>query len=384
MLVVTGLDYGGAETQVVELALRFKERGWSVGVVTLVPPSVYAPELAAAGVDLTSLDMRRGSPDPRAAFRLASLYESVRPDVVHSHMVHANILARLARLLTPVPCLISTTHNIEESGFSRYLGYRLTDPMTEFTTNVSPLGVKLYVDRRAVPASKIGYMRNGINLRRFGRDAAARLRVRDALGAGDNFIWFSAGRLTPQKDFPNLFEAISLLQSTSRLWLAGIGELRAELEARVSELGLGERVRFLGPRSDIADLMSAADGFVLGSSSEGLPMVLLEAAACNLPAVATDVGGVSEIVKPGTGLLVAPKDPASLANAMADLEALPAVTRTEMGRLARETALAAFDIAAVVQTWETLYSSAFKAAGGRRRRRSIRLDDGMVRAIIEG
>lgn len=384
LFVITSLDYGGAEAVVVELASRFRERGWEVGVVSMVQPRAYEEELSAAGVKVYSLNMPKGVPDPRAVLRLAAIYRQHRPDVVHSHMVHANLLARVARLLGPVPALISTAHNITEGGFALNLGYRLTDSLTEFTTNVSQAAFDRYVKIGLVGSHKSGYVPNGINLQRYAHDSGARERLRKELSAGAEFVWLAVGRITEQKDYPNLFSALKLQPSSSVVWLVGDGELREASEETVRREGLEERVRFLGVRSDVGKLMSAADGFVLASAWEGLPMVLLEAAASNLPAVATDVGGVAEIVRPEAGLLIPARNPRALADAMSEMEGAPPALRLEMGRVARQIALANFDIGSIVSRWEALFDVALRASGGRRKRLASRLHTGTAKAVLAG
>lgn len=384
LYVITSLDYGGAEALVVELAARFAERGWKVGVVSMVTPRAYEAQLEAANVELFSLDMRPGLPDPRAIAHLARIYRQFQPDVVHAHMVHANLLARVARLAGPLTCLVCTAHNINEGGAHLYLGYRMTASLSEVTTNVSRSAVERHIELGVVRREKSAYIPNGINLRRFSRNLGDRERLRAELGAADSFVWLTVGRITEQKDYPNLLAALSSQDSSSLLWLVGDGELRQATEAQVKELGLSERVRFLGLRSDVGALMSAADGFVLGSAWEGLPITLLEAAASGLPAVATEVGGVAEIVKPGTGWLVPPRDPAALAQAMNELESAPVSRRLEMGDRARGVALAGFDITSVVNQWEALFGHLLASAGGRAARRAHRFDAaGLNHALTE-
>ncbi len=382
LYVITSLDYGGAEALVVELASRFREKGWKVGVVSMVRPNAYVAELENAGVEVFSLDMRRGMPDPRGAIGLAQIYRRFRPDVVHAHMVHANVLARVARLLSPLPVLICTAHNINEGGAVHMFGYRATDALSEFTTNVSQSAVDRYVEIKAVKGHKSGYIANGINLARFVRSEEARTRLREELGAGDQFVWLTVGRITEQKDFPNLFKALAVAPSSSAVWLVGDGELREMCEQMVREMNLSERVHFLGVRKDVGHLMSAADGFVLPSAWEGLPIVLLEAAASSLPAVATDVGGVSEIVRPGVGYLVPARDPRALHDAMVALENAPPERREQMGRAAREAALEAFDVSSAVAKWEALFEHGLSVAGGRRTVRAGQLDGAVLDGIM--
>src|ERR1700712_1115410 len=101
---------GGAEEQVISLAYALQSRGWSPFIVSLVPPSPMPPDFAARGIPLTHLDMRRALPDPRSLLRLARLIRQFKPDIVHSHLVHANLLARAVRLIVPYPVLICTLH----------------------------------------------------------------------------------------------------------------------------------------------------------------------------------------------------------------------------------------------------------------------------------
>jgi glycosyltransferase involved in cell wall biosynthesis len=129
------------------------------------------------------------------------------------------------------------------------------------------------------------------------------------------------------------------------------------MEQLASDLGVTERVKFLGTRRDIPALMDAADAYVMSSAWEGLPMVLLEAAASGLPIVATDVGGNSEVVIDGkTGFLVPPKDPDALAQAMLRLMGLPPEEHRRMGAVARQHIEANYSLDHVVDQWEALYT----------------------------
>ena len=150
-----------------------------------------------------------------------------------------------------------------------------------------------------------------------------------------------------KKNYPLMLEAIAE-QRNAVLLIAGEGPD----ETRLRELA-PPNVLFLGPRSDLPDLMNAADAFVLSSTVEGLPMVLLEAAASGLPCVATSVGGVPEaVLADRTGFLVPPADAIALGSAMSRLAA---ADRSAMSRAAREFAVAHFDLQAVVAQWERLY-----------------------------
>jgi glycosyltransferase involved in cell wall biosynthesis len=358
LFVTTSLMRGGAETQVFLLAKGLALRGHGVGVVSLREPEAYVGELVDLGVTVDSLAMRSGVADPRALLRLARVVHREHPQVVHGHMIHANLLARLARPLAWSPVLVSTAHNLIEGGRARDLAYRLTDPLTTLTTNVAQAAVDRFVRVGAVPARRIRRMPNGLDVDAFVVDPAARAQTRDLLGVGDEFLWLTVGRLDPQKDYAVLLEAVANLPRPGRtVLIAGDGPLRGALEAEANRRGLMDgTVRFLGARSDVPNLMAAADAFVLSSAWEGLPMVLLEAAASSLPAVVTDVGGNAEVVvHERTGVVLPAHDPEALSSAMRRLEATPPAERAAWGHAARAHVEQHFHIDRVIDGWEALY-----------------------------
>jgi glycosyltransferase involved in cell wall biosynthesis len=170
--------------------------------------------------------------------------------------------------------------------------------------------------------------------------------VRRALGLGQEFAWLAAGRLMWKKGYDTLLDAFARTRE-GVLLIAGSGPQEEELRSLARE-----DVRFLGQRDDVADLMSACDGFVQSSVVEGLPVALLEAAASGLPCVATNAGGVGEV---GTAHIVPPGDAETLAAAMRRVMALPEEERKKMGLAARGQVVARFDSNVVLNMWEELY-----------------------------
>lgn len=367
LLVSTSLDYGGAEMQVAALAGALSKRGWRVEVVSLLEPLAFREQFSSQGIVLHSLDMARGLPDPRAAFKLARIYREAEPTVVHSHMVHANLLARTARVITPVPFLLSTAHNIVEGGRSLELAYRATDGFSELTTNVSRAGLERFNRVGATKRNKSLFMPNGVNLQVFSRSEERAQEIRAELGLASEFLWLAVGRFREQKDYPNLLRAFASKKRESTLLVVGEGELRKASEELAESLGISRRVRFLGLRTDIPALLSAADAFVLSSAWEGLPLVLLEAAAAGLPAVSTDVGGTADVVSSATGILVPPRDHQALADAMTELEGASTASLRELGERARRHVHSRFDIDRVVDAWELIYEHGRALSPGRRR-----------------
>jgi glycosyltransferase involved in cell wall biosynthesis len=291
-----------------------------VAVFSLLKPTAFTDDLRAAGITVDR---------PIAVRRF-------RPQVLHSHLFHANILGRVLRLLCPIPVVISTIHSLAESSRrsdkvrGRDLLYRITDPLVNMTVAVSEAAAARHLAAHAVSPARLRVIPNGVDTAVF---HAASQRA-----SSPQFTWLAVGRLMWKKDYPTLLAAFAQL-GRGRLLIAGAGPEEAELRRLASPA-----VEFLGERSDIPDLMRSVDGFVMSSVVEGLPMVLLEAAASGLPCVATDAGGISET---GVAIVVPPRDPAALAAAMLRV----------MNREAGPRALPArFTLEAVVSDWEALYS----------------------------
>jgi glycosyltransferase involved in cell wall biosynthesis len=319
------------------------------------------------------LDIGKDPVSVTAGFlRARRLLRTFRPDVVHSHSFHANLLARLLRIGLPRLTVISTVHNVYEGGWLRMTAYRLTDRLSKRTIAVSKAAAKRFVSLKAIPRRKCLVRANGIDTAEFAPDAARRAEVRAAMGAGSHFVWLSAGRVTPAKDFPNLLAAFQILRKEApdtELWIAGafLGMPSASPAAQYAQ----ERVRWLGLRRDMAALLDAADGFVLGSAWEGMPLVLGEAMAMEKPVVATGVGGVSELAG-DAGIVVPAKDPRALARAMLSTMQRSAEERAQQGSASRERIVRQFSIEAAADWWEAMYVQL--AANSGQYRRSLTTD----------
>lgn len=359
LFLCTGLNRGGAETQILVLTRELVSRGWDLSVVSMTPLGSLQAELEETGISVSTLGMRRGIADPTAVFRLANILRKQQPGILHTHMVHSNLLGRVTRLFAHVPAVICTAHSINEGGRWRELAYRLTDPLADLTTIVSNAAAARYIRVGAVPARKLKMVPNGVRLESFKQCDGTRLNVRTTLALDDQFVWLAVGRLDTPKDYPNLLTAFSRLRNRRHVLLvAGEGHLRESIERLTAELGISEKVRFLGIREDIPQLMAAADAYVMSSAWEGLPMVLLEAAASALPIVTTAVGGTEEIVHDGVnGFLASAKDPEALADAMQRMEQLSSESRLSMGAAGRDHVASHYNLSAVVDQWEEIYHS---------------------------
>jgi glycosyltransferase involved in cell wall biosynthesis len=360
LLLSTSMGMGGADKLILTAARTMQAHGHEVQIVSLTGLGPMGLEAQALGIPTKSLEMRRGVPDPRGMLRLVSLVRSWRPDVVHSHMVHANLMARVLRLFVRVPALVSTIHNIYEGGRLLMAGYQFSNGLVDHMTIVSEAAAERFVRERIVPRELLSVIPNGVDTDLFRNvPAEARHSLRHSWGLEQEFIWLAVGRFEIAKDYPTMlraFAAVHEQEPRSGLLLVGRGSLQKEAEALAAELGLASAVRFLGVRQDVPEVMSAADGYVMSSAWEGMPMVLLEAAAAGLPIVATDVGGNREVVRDNeSGYLVPPRDPDALADAMRGLMRLADAERRAMGHRGRDHVRLHYGLERVAEDWERLY-----------------------------
>jgi glycosyltransferase involved in cell wall biosynthesis len=246
--------------------------------------------------------------------------------------------------------------------------YRLTNGLVDHMTIVSEAAADRFINEGIVPRELLTVIPNGIDISRFqALPPGTREALRRSLGVKQEFVWLAVGRFVPAKDYPNMLRAFAQVAGRlpgTVLLLVGRGSLQAETEALAKSLGVGSQVRFLGVRQDVPELMSAADGYVLSSAWEGMPIVLLEAAAAALPIVATAVGGNEEVVRNGeTGFLVAPGDDAALASAMVRLAGMAQGERRAMGERGREYVRTHYGLSRVVDRWEALYREVLARKG---------------------
>ena len=358
LYILTSLGIGGAEKQVITLAERMAARGHTVAIVSLKHAEEEWPvRLPVLRLNLakTPLGVWRGL---RFARNFLTLF---RPGIVHSHTFPANLFTRLLCMRLPakgpIPRVLNTIHNVYEGGWHRMILYRVTDPLVDQVTAVSTAAAERFVRRRAVSAAKMSVLTNGIDTEAFAPDRARRKRVRIQVQAGKSFLWLAVGRLAPAKDYPNLLRAFAQVHGSNpgaRLWIAG--------EGGTSQLFPGDSmpneqpgVEFLGLRRDIAELLDAADGFVLSSAWEGMPLVVGEAMAMEKIVVATDVGGVRELIG-DAGFLVPAQDGNALAAAMLQVMNLEEVARRLKGKDARRRIHLQFSMTERVVDWERMYA----------------------------
>ena len=355
--VLTSLGMGGAERQALALAGRMAQRGHTVALLVLRPrlAEEWPTPLRVVHLDIrrTPLSLLAGLAKGRHFLR------GFHPDILHSHSFHANFVARLLKLLVPATVSLSTVHNIYEGDWQRMLAYRFTDFLSRRTTAVSETAARRFVQLRAVPEQKCVVIPNGIDTAEFAANPVRRGTMRAQLGVTNEFLWLAAGRIVAAKDYQNLLRAFAQVRAAhpdARLWIAG-DAMTAEFDrvlGLTAELSLHPAVRWLGLRRNLPALLDAADAFVQASAWEGMPLAVGEAMAMEKPVVATDVGGVREMVAEA-GVIVPSKSPDALAVAMLDLMHDTPEHRQALGRAARERISRRFSMDARADEWEALY-----------------------------
>ena len=357
LFVITGLGMGGAERQVCSLAEQFVAFGHQVLLISMTGETVNSPK--STEVEVVALGMvKKTLGFIHAYFQARKIIKRFNPDVLHSHMVHANIFSRLLRLTTHIQKLVCTAHSTSEGGRGRILSYRFTDRLCDISTNVSQEAVDAFVQQGAVPAGRMVAMHNGIDSENFRYNSINRKRLRAELGlAVHTPLLLAVGRLTTAKDYPNLLAAFSALPpifDVAQLAIIGVGEDEENIKTRVIQQGLSNRVHFLGLRRDVNEWMSAADVFVLSSAWEGFGLVVAEAMACERVVVATDCGGVKEVVG-DAGFLVPPRDSQLLADALVKALSLPMAEKDKLTKLARSRVVERYSIDSVCEKWLSIY-----------------------------
>lgn len=359
LYIITGLGVGGAERQVLDLADRFSDQGHSVEICYLTGPVLLQPKNQS--VKLIGLELDKSLVGfVKGVLNLRGIIKAFDPDVVHAHMVHANLFSRVVRLICPIKKLVNTAHNTNEGGRVRMLAYRLTHALVDVFTNVTLEAVKVFERKKACPIGSMQAVSNGIDTELFKPDSIARNLVRTSEGISDHEeLIVAVGRLVDAKDYGNLLNAFSDLskkRQNIKLWVVGDGPERKQLGDLVSHLGIDHLVKFLGVRSDVSRVYNAADLYVLSSAWEGFGLVVAEAMASERIAVVTDCGGVKEVLG-GCGYLVPPNNSFALMEAMNTALELEPVERDKISKLARSRVVSNYSINEIVNVWTRIYTS---------------------------
>lgn len=363
---------GGAEHVALNIATRLDpERFQSTLCVSRWPPpageAAVRPELEAladAGVRVLLMS-RRGHRDAGEWRRLASFLKRERVHVLHAHMFGSNVWGTVVGRSARVPVVVAHEHSWSYVGqpVRRLLDKHLVARGADRFVAVSAADQRRMVEVEGIAPERTLLIHNGIPP----APPASDRDVRAELGIpADAPVIGAVGGLRPEKAYAVLLEAARSLTGewpALQVVMVGDGSERPALEALARTLGVGDRVRFLGARADVPDILRAFDIAVCCSDREGTPLSVMEYMDAGLPVVGTAVGGLPDLVEDGVhGLLVPPRDPAALAQAVADLLRDPA-RRREMGARAHERIRTEYDVDLMVRRVERLYAELLERRG---------------------
>ncbi len=384
--VITELDDGGAERAFVRIATGLDPSKWQVAIYCLSTRGPLAEPLERAGLEVRCLDLAQGPSGVLSKFwhawsavrQLTDAFSEQPPVLVQTFLFHANLIGRLGASAARVSNVISGIRVAERRSRWRLTFDRATQGSVTKHVCVSEAVAKFSIEQSGLDPQKIVVIPNGVELAKFQSatpfewrklgisceqsieqstdDQPASTRRAQAI--------LSVGRLEDQKDPRSLLSAFRLIAPEfplAQLVFVGEGHLKDELKGEAELRGLGQRVHCIGRRSDVPELLRGSSLFVLASQWEGMPNVVLEAAAAAVPIVSTTVEGVSELIPSEEfALLVRPGSASELAAAMRQSLSDPIAAQQRATRLQQHIARFSWD--AVIKQYDELYESVLNAS----------------------
>jgi glycosyltransferase involved in cell wall biosynthesis len=362
--LVDSLEIGGTETQAVELALRLDPARYAVTLGCLRMAGPLLAKLKGSTVSVMEWNARGGVNSPRGVYqilRLARFLRRGRFDVVHTHDLWSNLLGIPAARLASAPVIISSRRDLAHLAWytprrRKILRY-LQALSSAVLVNSSQISEQLVREDGFRPEF-IRVVHNGIDLDRFSHLAPDRERLFPGL-ENCTLIVCTGNMHSDIKGHPTLIEAAQHICAKFpqvKFVLIGDGRRRAEVESKIVDLGLEQKILLLGSRLNIPELLACCDIAVLSSRAEGFSNALLEYMAVGLPVVATRVGGNVEIIQHRTnGLLVSPDDPVDLGGAISCLLENPTLA-SQLGTAARERVRRYFGLEQLTANVDALYT----------------------------
>lgn len=343
VLLLQDLHFGGTQRQALELARSLDPRRYQVELWMLMAGTGLVAEARRHGLTLRWLGAG-GYVWPPALWRLWQRLRADRPDILVPLTGIPNIWGRIFGRLVRVPLVIGACRD-HVLWHERWLG-RLAHHHVCNSAAIRDYAISRY----GLDPGAVSVIPNGVDLGRFAQAPPPQ---------PSRFpVILTIGRLVADKDQAGLIDAFARIAADLpevRLWIVGDGPLETVLKRMAFQTAWADRIRIFPGQADVTAFLRQAAVFALGSRRESLPNVVLEAMACGLPVVATDVGGLDELVVPGkTGLLVPPGRPVAMARALKALLVDPAKAR-DLGRAGRQRAAARFALTDMVRRYETLF-----------------------------
>lgn len=375
LFVITGLEIGGAESQLFLLATALQQRGHLVHVVSLTSKGAFGQKFVDLGIPLAVLGLGRSVLDLAAWGRLRKLIREWNADIVQSWLHHADLIASLAwlgsgrrgKLVWGIRCSHLDRRDHSRTLFLALRGLALISRLPAAIIANSEPG-RLAHEQVGYHPRRWAVIPNAVNSGDFVPSIEARASVRKELGLPTDAVLVGhVARWDPMKDHGTLLQAIEKLVPKHPdvvfvLVGPGVSMSSGALKQQIVAQNIARNVRVLGGRTDIARFQAAWDIAVCSSYSEGFPNALAEAMSCEVPCVTTDVGAAAHLVG-DRNLVVPPRDPAALSSALDHLLSLSASERQSYGIAARQRIIKMFSVDAIVGQYLNLYAQICQATG---------------------
>lgn len=347
--VVDSMEMGGAETLVSQLCRAQRDEGHEPQVYAIAALGALGEQMQADGFPIRSNIGVHLSDSTRNFYKL---FKSSTPDIVHIHNPTPTIYAAAAARIARVPGIVSTRHSLVAPPHNRLMEmkYAIAARFCDLVVGICDATTSNLKKLGTVPQRKIVRIYNGAALIR-------KLPMAEC-PAKTGFTLVFVGRFQPVKNLPLLLSAFRIALASMpelRLWMVGDGSERGQLQQLSSDYEISEKMTFWGQQLDVAPFLSAADAFIMSSSSEGLPISLLQAFSCGLPSIVTDVGGMAEVVRlANAGIVVPAANATAMANAILKLVA-DSTRREQFALQAESTFHSRFSLQVMADAYMQLY-----------------------------
>jgi glycosyltransferase involved in cell wall biosynthesis len=289
LFIISGLSTGGAEVSLVEISNKAVRLGHDVHVVSLTKSSAEFCKRFDERVGLSEIDLRSKWGAASSLYKLRKIIKAYRPDIVHSHMVHANLFAALCKLVRIFNApLFATAHSIDEGGLS--VIYRFLKGCYDHSVHISGAGLGIYIEKGYFDRSKSSYIPNGVTMPTV---------VKSVQELHETRRFVTLGRLVRVKNHRLMIDAIVIARKCCpeiSLSIFGVGPCYDDLKEYIVRHSAESYVFLMGETSNPHQVLAQHDCFLLSSDVEGMPMSLLEACAAGLACAVTDVGSCKEVL----------------------------------------------------------------------------------------
>ncbi len=350
--IIGRLSYGGAEKLLLDICRKIDKSKFEVEVLVLQENNPLAEEFEKQGINLKFFHKKKKL-DFRVIKNMAEYLQRSKPDIVHTHLFAGDYWGGKAAIKANITNIISTKHDILLESFWRSRFGRMMRRKFTWVVAISKATRDYLIGQEKIDVDKVTVIYNGIDVNKFYVE-------KPALFAEEKLVIGSIGRLSKEKGHKHLIRACRFLKNKNwELVFVGEGPLRKDLEVLTGTLGLESQVKFVGEKNDVRPYLNTFDVFVLPSISEGLSLVVLEAAASGRMIVATNVGGVPEIIQDQeTGLLFKPKNIEQLVKKLNWISEHHDLA-IKMAKNLQQSVVDKYDINQTVKQYEKLYESTF-------------------------